>query len=111
MGMMLVGCANGRGAGVCREACIAMERTVVGGLRVSVLEGMGGECVQTAFLWRICLGCTCINLPGHCSFIITTSSQQFTIAYMKVLVPYAKHCFNFSSVFVEDYLFICEEYS
>lgn len=99
MGMTSVGCANGCSTGVCREACIAMERTVAGGLWVSVLEGVGGECVQTASFWRLCLGGTWIHLLGPCSFTITTSSQQFTVAYTKVLALYAKHFFNFSSVF------------
>lgn len=64
MGMMSVGRANGRSAGVCRGARTAVERTVAGGLWVGVLEGVGGVCVQTAFLWRLCLSCTCISLPG-----------------------------------------------
>lgn len=70
-------------------------------------QGLVGRCVggngwrvcANSFPLEACLGCTNISLPDPCAFTVTISSQLFMVAYTKVLVLYAKHFFNFSSVF------------
>lgn len=68
---------QGRVSG-CVEDC---GRGIVG----LYIRGKEEGCVQRAFLWRLCLGCT-------------QSPQQFTVAYIKVLVVYSKHFLNSSVV-------------
>lgn len=58
MGMMSVGCVNGHSAGVCREASIAVERTVAGACgSVCWREWVEGVCRQLSFggfAWVAC---------------------------------------------------------
>jgi hypothetical protein len=72
MGMTSVGCANGHSAGVCREACIAVERTVAG--------ACGSAC------WRQWVESVCRQLPFGGFVWVTHAFSRAVVFYNHYII-------------------------